>query len=438
MAAIFSDRARLQGMLDFEAALARAEAKSGVIPAAAAAPIAAQCRADQFDLGALAEEAVQAGNAAIPMVRHLTRLVAGSDPEASRYVHWGATSQDAIDTGLVLQVRLALGIIDADAAHLCEALAAMCAKHRNTIMVGRTWMQQALPVTLGLKAAGWLSAMERHRLRLARLNANLVLQFGGAVGTLASLGAPASEVTDSLAHELGLIVAELPWHTHRDRVAEFATTLGLVSGTLGKIARDWSLLAQTEIAETFEPDAHGRGGSSTMPHKRNPVSCAAVLASALRVPSLVATMLHAMVQENERGLGGWQAEWDTLPEIFLLTAGALSQIVFIMESPEVDAVRMRDNLQLTHGLVMAEAVALALGARMGRLEAHQLVEAACRIASESRRNLRDVLAEVPLVAAQLSRQDLDRLLDPGHYLGRSGEMVDQVLARRGRSKAKEH
>jgi 3-carboxy-cis,cis-muconate cycloisomerase len=343
-------------------------------------------------------------------------------------VHWGATSQDVIDTGLVLQLRDALQQIDGDLAQLTCALAQLAAVHQATPLVGRTWLQHALPITFGLKVAGWLDALLRHRQRLDQLRPRLlVLQFGGAAGTLASLGPQASAVAGTLATALGLNLPDMPWHSQRDRVAEAATVLGLLSGSLGKMARDISLQMQTEVAEVAEPSAPGRGGSSTMPHKQNPVGCAAALAATVRVPGLVATMLAAMVQEHERALGGWQAEWDTLPQIVQLTAGALRQMRQVAQGLAVDIDRMRINLDLTHGLIMAEAVSLALGAKMGRLQAHQLVQQACRSAVASGRDLREVLAENAKVSAELAPAELERLFEPTAYLGAAPLFVERVL-----------
>jgi 3-carboxy-cis,cis-muconate cycloisomerase len=432
MRSVFSDRGRLQGMLDFEAALARAEARAGVVPASAVAAIASQCRADAFDVETLARGSALAGNAAIPMVKALTALVAKHDEAAARFVHWGATSQDAMDTGLVLQLRDALDLLDADLVRLADRLAGLADEHKRTVLAGRTWLQQATPVTFGLKAAGALSAVERHRARLRELRPRvLVLQFGGASGTLAALGADGMKVAAALAEALKLGLPDLPWHTQRDRVAEVATALGLLVGTLGKIARDVSLLMQTEVGEAFEPTAAGKGGSSTMPHKRNPVGCAAVLAAAIRVPGLVSVMLTAMVQEHERGLGNWHAEWDTLPEIVCLAAGALAQLVEVVDGLEVDPARMAQNLEATRGLILAEAVTMALGARIGRLPAHHLVEDACRRAASGKRHLRDVLGEDPAVRKHLSAEDLRRLLDPANYVGLAETLVERALAARG-------
>jgi len=427
--ALFSDRARVQGMLDFEAALARAESRAGVIPAAAATTITAKCRAELFDLDALAQATALAGNPAIPLVRQLTALVGKDDQQAMRFVHWGATSQDAIDTGFILQLRGALERIAAELERLAGALAQTARKHRATAVAGRTWMQQALPTTFGLKAAGWLDAVTRHRARLDTLRRNaLVLQFGGAVGTLAALGGNGLELAKSLGEELHLAVPDLPWHSHRDRVVEVATTLGLCTGTLGKIARDISLQMQTEVAEVFEPAGEGRGGSSTLPHKHNPVTAAVVLAAATRVPALVATMLSAMLQEQERGLGGWHAEWETMPEIIGLAAGALHHLTDTVIGLEIDTARMSENLEVTRGLIFAEAVQMALGSAMGRLAAHELVEAACRRAKAGNRHLHEVLAEDATVAKHLNKEELERLFDPRQYLGAADALIDRVLA----------
>ena len=429
MRAVFSDHGRLQGMLDFEAALARAEAKSDAIPASAVPSIVACCRAEAFDIEALAAAAASAGNPAIPLVKQLTALVAKRDPEAARYVHWGATSQDAMDTGLVLQLKSALECFGRDLERLSRALASLASAHATTLLAGRTWLQQGPPVTLGLKAAGWLCAIERHRSRLEQTRERvLALQFGGAVGTLAALGEHAQATAAALADELRLALPVLPWHAHRDRFAEVATLLGLIVGTLGKIARDVSLLAQTEVAEAAEPSAPGRGGSSTMPHKRNPVASAIVLAAATRVPPLVATMLGAMVQEHERGLGGWHAEWETLPEICTLAAGAMAQAIAMIEGLRVDSTRMAANLDVTRGLTLAEAVSIELGRFVGRPAAHELVERACERAVNEHKHLSEVLAADGEVTAHLSRAAIDRLLDPRRYTGQAEVFVARAVA----------
>ena len=431
MRALFSDRGRLQAMLDFEAALARAEAQVGVIPAAAVPAIEAQCRAELLDIAVLSRATADAGNPAIPLVKALTSLVARHDSEAARFVHWGATSQDAMDTGLALQLRAALELVSRELATLSAALAALAQSHAQTPLAGRTWLQQATPVTLGLKAAGALSAIERHRARIDALRPRVaVLQFGGATGTLASLGKHGLAVAAALAKDLDLALPDVPWHTHRDRIAEVATTLGLLVGTLGKMARDVSLMMQTEVGEAFEPAADGRGGSSTLPHKRNPVSSAVVLAAALRAPALVSVMLAAMVQEHERGLGGWHAEWETLPEICALTAGALAHTIRTIEGLEIDTRKMAANLEIMGGLGQAEAVSMALAAHLGKQPAHDQVERACRKSIDERRPLLAVLDANAAVRAHLSTADLERLLDPRNYTGAAENFVGRVLSAR--------
>ena len=431
---VLSDRACLQGMLDFEAALATAEARAGVIPSSAAAAIAAKCKAELFDVGGLARDAKLAGNVAIPLVKALTTLVAQGDKAAAGYVHWGATSQDAIDTGCVLQLRQALALMASDLDRLARGVGELATKHRSTIVVGRTWMQQALPTTFGVKVAGWLDVVDRHRERLRETRRRaVVLQFGGAVGTMAALGDRGTDVAKHLAENLTLELPEIPWHSHRDRFAEVATTLGLCVGTLGKIAKDISLHSQTEVAEVFEPMEKGRGGSSTMPHKRNPVASAVVLSAASRVPGLVSTMLAAMVQEQERGLGGWLAEWETLPEIVSLSAGALRRVTEMVPQLQIDAERMKTNLQATHGLIFAEAVSMALASKIGKAQAHEVVETACETARREKRHLRDVIAGDARVQTILSAADLDGLFNPQRYLGAAEEFVDRVVAASARS-----
>ncbi len=432
---IFSAAGFVRRMLDVEAALARAEGRCGVIPAEAAATITQVCAApgQGMDLDALAQGAIGAGNLAIPFVKQLTALVSAHDEHAARYVHWGATSQDILDTALVLQLVEALRVEDAQLARLADACADLARRHRDTVMVARTWQQHALPTTFGLKAAGWLDALRRDLARLDETRHRVrTLQFGGAAGTLASLGAQAPDVAACLADELGLAQPVLPWHTHRDRLVEVASTLGMLCGTLGKIARDISLMMQTEVAEVAEPAAAGRGGSSTMPHKRNPVGCAAVLTIATRVPALVSTLLTAMPQEHERGLGGWQAEWDTLPDIVTMTAGALRCMGEIVAGLQVDAARMRANLDLTGGLILGEAYMLALGARLGRLPAHHLVEQATRDAVAQGVTLRQALQgrldADPALTGLLDAHTLDRLADPTRYTGQAGRYVDAALA----------
>ena len=428
MQKIFSARSTLQSMLDVEAALARALAAKGVIPVAAVDPWVRCCQADQIDLPSLVIAAQDAGNIAIPMVKQLTAAVAAVDAEAARYVHWGVTSQDVIDTGRVLQLREAINVITHELAALVDALAGMAQCYRDTPMIGRTWLQHALPITFGMKLAGWLDALMRHQQRLAACREQVcVLQFGGASGTLASLGEHASSVAQAMAQELDLATPHLPWHAHRDRFVECATTLGMLTGTLGKIARDISLMSQTEVAELSEAGAPGRGGSSSMPHKRNPVGSAAVLSAATRVPSMVATLLSAMPNEHERALGGWQSEWETLPEIVSLSAAALAHLRSVIDGLQVDTERMRRNIDASRGMVMAESVTLALATSLGRAQAHQIVEAACHKAYAENKDLLTVLQTEPKVVGVLSEQRLAQLFDPLSYVGEAGNFVDRVL-----------
>jgi 3-carboxy-cis,cis-muconate cycloisomerase len=427
--ALFSRPARLQRMLDFEVALARAEARCGVIPSPAAEVIASCCRAELLDDESLDREACLAGNFAIPLVRQLTQLVAGRDREAAGYVHWGATSQDAIDTGTVLEMRNALNAMEADLRQICGVLAELTARHRATILPGRTWLQHAVPVTFGLKTAGWLDACLRHIERLAGLRDRVLrLQFGGAAGTLASLGEQGDAVAAALAEELSLALPLVPWHTHRDRMAEAGAWCGLVTGTLGKVARDLSLSMQTEVGELLEAGEEGRGGSSTMPQKRNPVAAADVLAAAIRMPGLVSTLLAAMVQEHERALGGWQAEWETLPEIFTLSAHALTRMTEALSEVEVHPEAMAANLDATGGMLLAEAASMTLARSLGRAEAHLLVEAASRQAIAKKKSLREILEESPATACAFSAAQLDSIFDPSRYLGTTQAMIDRVLA----------
>ncbi|MCV4284896.1 3-carboxy-cis,cis-muconate cycloisomerase [Pseudomonas capsici] len=435
MREVFCDAGRVQGMLDFEAALARAQARVGMIPVEVVADIGASCRAELFDFDALAVAIGNAGNSAIPLVKALGKQIARRNPEAERYVHMGATSQDVMDTGLILQVRRAIELLECDLQQLSDALAVQAQRHAQTPLAGRTWLQQATPVTLGMKIAGWLGAVTRHRQRLAEIRPRLLcLQFGGASGSLAALGDQAFAVSDALAEELQLNLPEQPWHTQRDRLVEFASLLGMIAGSLGKMGRDISLLMQTEVGEVFEPAAAGKGGSSTMPHKRNPVGAAVMIGAATRAPGLVATMLAAMPQEHERSLGLWHAEWETLPELCCLVSGSLQQALQVVPGLEVDESRMLTNLDSTRGLVLAEAVSIELSRRIGRDAAHHLVEQNCRRAVQQDAHLRQVLGEDPQVTAQLSSAELDRLLDPAHYLGQARLWVERAVAEHTRIK----
>lgn len=430
-----SDASRVSAMLRVEVALAKAEASLGVIPASAVSAIERGASIANFDLAALAADAVHAGNLAIPLVQQLTAHVARIDADAARYVHWGATSQDVIDSGTVLQLRDALGIVLASLLRASDAAAALAERHVATVMPGRTWLQHATPITFGLKAAGWMSALDRVRTHVASALSNaLILQLGGASGTLAALGPRGSDIAGAMGRELNLAVPDLPWHAQRDRFATLACALGVATGTMGKIARDSSLLAQTEVAEAFEGAADGRGGSSTMPQKRNPVGASVVLAASLRASGLVATMLAALPQEHERGLGGWQAEWETLPELVHLAAGAARHTAEILGGLEVDADRMRANVDITGGVSLAESVSMALAAHIGKFDAHRIIGAASRRAIEERRPLAEVLADMPEVTKHLSASELAERLSAESYLGASRELVRAAVANHARER----
>jgi 3-carboxy-cis,cis-muconate cycloisomerase len=419
-----SDRAWVAAMLEFEAALAAAEARAGVIPEEAAAAIAAACHAERFDAKALGRAARAPGNPAAPLVRALTEAVEG---EAARFVHWGATSQDVMDTAAMLVARRALALIAAE----LEAIAATCARladeHRDTPMAGRTLLQQALPTTFGLKAAGWLVGILDAQRRLSAVP--LAAQLGGAAGTLASLGGAGLRVLSLLAEELDLEEPALPWHTGRARVAELGAALALAAGMLEKIAHDVALMAQTEIAEVAEGAGPGRGGSSTLPHKRNPVGSVLAIACARRVRGESSILLAAMAQEHERGAGAWQAEWQAVAGALAYTGGAAAAVRDVLDGLDVRRERMRENLELTGGLLLAESVSVALGERIGRSEAHDIVEAASRRAEAAQRSFREELLDDEAIRSRLSQQDLDRALDVDGYMGEAEALVERALRR---------
>ncbi|MFX4309511.1 3-carboxy-cis,cis-muconate cycloisomerase [Acinetobacter soli] len=427
---IFSDRALVKYMIETEVALAQAQAAVGVIPQSAADIItfATQDAVEKIDFQSLAIATGLAGNIAIPFVKQLTSIVKQVDEEASRYVHWGATSQDILDTACVLQSRDALVIVELLLNQCYQAALQQAQRYRHQVMMGRTWLQQALPITLGHKLARWASAFKRDLDRLQLMKSRvLTAQLGGAVGSLASLQNQGTSVTQAFAKTLNLTHAACTWHGERDRIVEIASVLGLITGNTGKMARDWSLMMQTEVAEVFEPTAQGRGGSSTMPHKRNPVAAASVLAAANRVPALMSSMYQSMVQEHERSLGSWHAEWLALPEIFQLTAGALERTLDVLKGMDVNAENMRANIECTQGLIMAEAVMMALAPHLGRLNAHYVVEAACKKAVAEHKHLKDIMAETAEVTALFDAKQFEAIFKPESYLGNIQDQIDAVL-----------
>lgn len=424
MRAVFADESVVAKYVEVEVALAAAEAKAGVIPQQAADAIKRSAHADAIDLAKLKQETDLVGYPIVGVVHQLAKQCG----DAGRYIHWGATTQDIMDTATVLQIRDALALVETDLAAMDTALRALAQKHRTTVMAGRTHLQHALPVTFGYKAAVWLGMVIRHRQRLKELLPRvLVGQFAGAAGTLASLGDKGLAVHDALMQELGLGRPPIPWHVARDGFAETVAFLGLVTGTLAKIATDVMLMMQTEVAEAFEPFVAGRGSSSTMPQKRNPISCELILAAAKVVRQNTGLMLDAMAADHERATGPWQLEWVAIPEAFIATGGALHQARFMLEGLIVDAQRMRRNLDLTGGLIVAEAVMMALAQYTGRQAAHDIVYGACRAALDKGSTMLAELEQQAEVTKHLDKTRLAQLTDPVNYLGSTQAMIDRLL-----------
>jgi len=425
MRAVFSDHALIQRYIDAEVALAKAEARVGVIPAEAAEVIARESRIDRIDFDHMRAETDIVGYPILPLVHQLVEMCG----DAGRYVHWGATTQDIMDTAVALQICDALDIIDADIRELRSILADLAVKHRDTPMAGRTHLQQALPVTFGYKVAIWLAMFDRHQQRLAELRPRVALvEFAGAAGTLASLGTKGFEVQEAMADELGLGVPATTWHVARDGFAEAVNLLALITGSLGKIALDIMIMASTEFAEVAEPFVKGRGASSTMPQKRNPISSELMLAASKAVRQHAGLMVDAMVQDFERATGPWHAEWIAIPESFILTAGALHQAKFALGGLVVNTGQMKHNLGLTKGLIVAEAVMMSMAPHIGRQQAHDIVYDACRAVNEQGGTLADALAALPAVTEHFDRAAIDRMTDPANYLGMAPDMVDRAVA----------
>ena len=423
---IFSARAHIERILRFEAALARAQARASLVPSAAAAEIEAACVIEQVDVETIQRDAVHAGTIAIPLVQH---LIAHTSQAARVYVHWGATSQDAIDTALVLQMRDGLDILTAELRQIAEAAARLAHSHRRSVMPGRTLLQQAVPITFGLKAARWLAATTRQLRTIQALRSgSLVLQFGGAAGTLAALGSHGDMVARLLGEELGLPVPDLPWHAERDRTATIVAALGVTAGVVAKIAGDIVLLAQTEVGEVAENAAAGTGGSSAMPQKRNPVDAVSAIAAARLAIGMVPVVLSAMHQEHERAAGGWQTEWTAIPDAFRHTVRAVAHVASALATLDVRVDRMRTNLEAASGTLMSESLATALTPHHGRPEAMRLVGELSERALRGGMALREAAQSDSRVSTALDSATIDRAFDPSAYLGNSDQLIDRALA----------
>jgi 3-carboxy-cis,cis-muconate cycloisomerase len=428
MRRVWSDENRTAKYVEIERALAVVQGRLGLIPQEAADEIVRHCHIENIDMARLRQQTERIGYPVLGVVTQLNQLCRD---KLGEYVHWGATTQDITDTATVLQIREALALIEADLAKLAAGLAQLAKEHRLTPVIGRSNLQQAIPVTFGYKMAGLLSAVQRHQQRLEQLKQRvLVGEFAGAAGTLASLGTGAMQTQAGLCAELGLAQPVIAWHTIRDNIAECGAFLGLVGGTLGKLSTDVKLMMQTEVGEVFEPYHHGRGSSSTMPQKRNPIASCYIHAAISVVRQHAAALMDAMVADHERSTGPWEIEWIVLPEAFCLLAGALEQSIAVVQGLEVDAQAMRRNIELTGGLVMSEAVMMGLGPFIGREFAHDLVYDLCRESLANKVPLIELLAAHPEIGRHVDRQALERMLDPANYLGQSGVMVDRVLAQR--------
>jgi 3-carboxy-cis,cis-muconate cycloisomerase len=428
MRAVWSDENRVQKYLDFERALAVAQARLKIIPQDACEEILKHCDVKEYDMEKLKDATERIGYPVLPVVQQLVSLCKDGLGEWS---HWGATTQDITDTATILQIKESLALVEAEINAISDALAVLAKKYRATPMAGRSNLQQAVPITFGYKIATMLAAFERHKQRLAELRPRvLVGEFGGAAGTLSSLGKDGLRCQTELMKEVKLGQPEISWHTVRDRIAEVGCFLGLVTGSCGKIAFDVKLLMQTEVEEVQEPFHQGRGSSSTMPQKRNPISSVYVTAQVAMVKQLVGALLEAMIEDHERSTGPWEIEWIALPDIFMLAAGALAQTRFVLEGLQVNEQKMRDNIFISKGLIMSEAVMMGLGDRMGRNYAHDLVYDICREVVKTGRPLVDLLAENAEIKKHANREELEKLVNPANYLGAAGEMVDRVVAMR--------
>ncbi len=431
MRQIWSDESRIQSYLDVERAISAAQGRLGVIPMEAATEIAAHCHSSEMDFSLLKSATEHIGYPVLPVVQQLTKLCKDG---LGQWCHWGATTQDITDTATVLQIRHSLQLVERDLRAISASLVELAKKYRDTPMVGRSNLQQATPMTFGYKVAVWLVGFDRHLDRLEQMKQRVLIgEFGGAVGTLASLGEKGLAVQQGVMEELKLIQPPIAWHTIRDNIAEVGCFLGLVCGSLDKIASDVKVMMMTELNEVQEPDGGGgRGASSTMPQKRNPISCAYITACSSVVRQHTAALLNAMSADFERATGTWEIEWLVLPEIFCYSAGALAQAKYMLSGLLVHPENMARDLKLTDGLVNTEAVMMALAPKMGRSTAHDKLSKICLQVSSGKARLIDLLSKDSDIGKLYDREALEKLLDPDKYLGSSGIMVDRVLAARKR------
>jgi 3-carboxy-cis,cis-muconate cycloisomerase len=422
---VLTDEAYVRALIEVETALARAEARVGVIPQVAAEQISKAADPTKIDLASLSKGTLRSGFPIIALVQELRRLVGG---QAAPYVHWGATTQDIMDTACVLQLRAASKLYKERLVELARHLGILANRHRVTVMAGRTHGQQALPVSLGLKVASWLAPLLRDAERLDEISPRLlVVQFGGAAGTLAALGDKGLAVMQALADELKLAAPAMPWHAQRDSLVEFAGWLSLVTGSLGKMAQDIILLAQSEVGEVTESAEEGRGGSSTMPQKSNPITSELILAAARNNASLLSALHHAQIQEHERATHGWQVEWLTLPEMLMLTGGALRHALYLAKNLQVDQAKMRENIHRANDVILAEAAVFALAQAMPRAEADELVKRACAVAVAEGKPLVDVVKKLAAGTVPARAVDWQALAAPENYLGETDKIIDRVL-----------
>jgi 3-carboxy-cis,cis-muconate cycloisomerase len=424
VSALLTDHAFVGALVEVEIALVRAEARAGVIPESAAKQIS-RVGADKVDISALSLGTVRSGFPIIALVQELRKQV-GAD--AAPFIHWGATTQDIMDTACVLQLRAVSEVLKSRLVQIARRLSALAARHRDTVLAGRTHGQQALPVTFGLKVANWIAPLVRHVERLVEISPRLlIVQFGGAAGTLAALGDKGFRVTKELATELKLGVPAMPWHAQRDSFVEFAGWLSLVTGSLGKVAQDIILLAQTEVGEAGESAEKGRGGSSTMPQKANPIASELIIAAARTNASLLSAVHQAQIQEHERGTHGWQLEWLSLPQMILLTGGALKHALYLAQNLQVDEAAMRANIARANDVVLAESAVFALANFMPRPQAEELVKKACADARAENKPLIEVIKKLAGGSVKNGGIDWKALADPKKYLGETMKFISQVL-----------